>query len=203
MSDYTFFSKDSGCWGKSYQSLWGTPQHLFALTVVQHCPSDPVRANLPYPPEGMGWCRKFCSNIPFLLVLPKEGVARERMYGLAIVWVHPYQARISTIDSTAKQLAQLASTGPNWPYALVLHNGDTCHVPLPIEGHLSVMVEGSTSSVPYGMICQLEVCQLLSSDFLVVYPEGLSGCHVPVIQLYPSPCPMVWPCSKANQLSYK
>ena len=106
-----------------------------------------------------------------------------------MVWVHSYQARVSTIDSTAEQLAQLASTGPNWPYAMVQLNGNACHVPLPTEGHLSVMVEGSMSNVPYRKICQLEVCQLLSSGTQVVYPEGLNGCQVPVITLYLSPCP--------------
>ena len=64
------------------------------------------------------------------------------MYGLTMMWVHPYQARVSTIDDVAKQLIQLASTGPNWPYALVWLNGDACYVPLPIEGHLSVVMEG-------------------------------------------------------------
>ena len=48
-----------------------------------------------------------------------------------MVWVHPYQARVSMIDDAAKQLAQLASTGPDWPYALVQLNRDACHVPLP------------------------------------------------------------------------
>ena len=46
-----------------------------------------------------------------------------------MMWVHPYQARVSTIDEAAKQLAQLAFTGPNWPYDQVQHNGDAHHVP--------------------------------------------------------------------------
>ena len=41
---------------------------------------------------------KFCSNVTFLLVLPKEVAAEERVYGLAMMWVHPYQARTSTIE---------------------------------------------------------------------------------------------------------
>ena len=147
----------------------GTPLELTSLTHL----------------KAWGDANKFCSNVAFLLVLPKQGVAGERTYGLAMVWVHPYQARISTIDGAAKQLTKLASTGPNWPYPLVQLNGDTCHVPLPTEGHLSVMAEGSTSSVPYRMICQLEVHQLLSSGSQVVYPEGLNGCQVLVITTLP------------------
>ena len=114
-------------------------------------------------------------------MLPKEGVAEERVYGIAMVWVHPYQARISTLGGAAKQLVQLSSTEPNWPYALVLLNGDTCHVPLPKEGHLSVLAEECTSHVPYGRNQQLEVCQLLSSGSQVAYLEGLNGCQVLVI----------------------
>ena len=75
------------------------------------------------------------------------------MYRLAMMWVHLYQARVSTIDEAAKQLVQFASTGPNLPYALVQLNRDAHHVPLPTEGHLSVMMEGNTSNVPCGKIC--------------------------------------------------
>ena len=115
MSDYAFFSKDPGCWGKSYQSLWGchdicplleqfhiahmTQLELASLTHLKAC-SD---------------AKRFCSGIAFLLVLPTEGAVGERVYWLAMVWVHPYQARVSMIDNEAViQLAQLASTGPNW-----------------------------------------------------------------------------------------
>ena len=98
-----------------------------------------------------------------------------------MVWIHPYQARVSTLDSAAEQLTQLAYTWPNWPYSLVQLNGDAHHVPYPKKGHLSVLAEEHTSHVPYRRIQQLEVCQLLTSGSQVVYPEGLNGCQVPVI----------------------
>ena len=175
MSDYTFFSKDPGHWGKSYQSLWGC--HDICLLLQQFHIAQVTQSELSSLTCLKAWCdaERFHSDITFLLVLPKEGVVGERVYGPAMVWIHPYQARVSAIDA-AKQLVQLASTGPNWPYALVQLNGDTCHMPLPNKGHLSVMEEGSTSSVPYRRIHQLEVCQLLSSGFQVVYLEGLNGC---------------------------
>ena len=135
--------------------------------------------------KAWGDPKKFCSDVTFLLVLPKEGAVGERVYGLTTVWVHPYQARVSTIEDAAKQLAQLASTRPNWPYALVQLNGDGHHVPLPTEGHLSVMMEGNTSNVPCGKIYHLEVHQHLGSGSWVVYPEGLNRCQVPVIKSLP------------------
>ena len=181
MSDYAFFSKDLGHWGKSYQSLWG--HHDICPLLEQFYIAHVTQSGLASLTHLKAWGdpEKFHSNVTFLLVLPEEGAVGERMYGLAMVWVHPYQARVSTIDNAAKQLTQLASTGPNWPYALVWPNGDTCHMPLPTEGHLSVVKEGNTSNVPCGKIHQLEVCQLMCSGSQVVCPQGLNRCQVPVI----------------------
>ena len=148
----------------------GMPWHMSTPRAVPHNPHDPVRASFPYSPECMGWPWKFCNDVIFLLVLPKEGAAGKRVYGLDMVWVHPYQARVSIIEDTAKQLALLASTGPDWPYALVQLNGDVCHVLLPTESHPSVMMEGNTSNVPYRKIHWLEVHPLLGSGSQVVYP---------------------------------
>ena len=131
--------------------------------------------------KAWGDPKKFHSNVAFLLVLPEEGAEGERVYRLTMMWVHPCQARVSTIDEAAKQLAQLAIC----PYALVQLNRDVHHMPLPTEDHLSVMMEGNTSNFPCRKICQLEVCQLLSSGSWVVYPEGLNGCQVPVIMSLP------------------
>ena len=121
----------------------------------------------------------------FLLVLAKESVAGERVYGLAMVWVHPYQTRVSTIDNMVRKLILLTSSGPNWPYMFMWFNGDVHQIPIPKEGHLSAMTEGMPSNVPCRRICQLEVHQLLHSGAQVVYPKGLNGCLVPVITSLP------------------
>ena len=182
MSDYTFFLKDPGHWGESYQSLWGC-HHICLLLQWFHI-AQVTQSELTSHTCLKVWgdAERFHSDVAFLLVLLEEGVAEEKVYGLAMVWVHPYQARVSILDSTAEQHNQLASTGPNWPYALVWLNGDACHVPLPKEGHLNILAEECTSHVSYRRIQQLEVHQLLTQ---VVYPEGLNGCQVPVIMTLP------------------
>ena len=86
------------------------------------------------------------------------------MYGLSTVWVNPYQARVSTVEEVVRELTALVSSGPDWPYALVWLNKDTCHVPLPREGHLGILPEGGTNRTACRRISQLEVCQLLWSD---------------------------------------
>ena len=129
--------------------------------------------------------KRFHSDVAFLLILPKEGIAKERVYGLTMVWVHPYQARVSIIGYTARKLILLTSSRPNWPYTFVWFNGDACHMPLPKEGHLSALTEGMPSNIPWRRIHQLEVHQLLHSEARVVYPKGLNGCLVPVITTLP------------------
>ena len=105
----------------------------------------------------------------------------DRVYGLSTIWVNPYPARVSTVEEAVKQLTSLNSTKPDWPYTLVWLNGDACHTPLPREGHLSILVEGGTSSATCRRVSQLEVHQLLSSGSQVIYPVGLNGCEIPVI----------------------
>ena len=68
---------------------------------------------------------RFHSDITFLLVSTKEEATGDRMYGLSTVWVNPYQARVSTVEETVRQLMVLVSSGPNWHYTLVQLNQDT------------------------------------------------------------------------------
>ena len=131
--------------------------------------------------KAWGDVEKFCSDVAFLLFLTEEGAAGDRVYGLSTIWVNPYQARVSTMEEAVKQLTALVFTRPDWPYALVQLNGDASHMPFPREGHLSILVEGETSSVTYKRVSQLEVHQLLSSGSQVICQVGLNGCEVPVI----------------------
>ena len=81
-------------------------------------------------------------NIAFLLVWAEEDTG-ERNYGLSTIWVNPSQSRVPSMEEVVGKLTAWASSGPDWPYALVqLHEG-TCHAPLPKEGHLgSYLREG-------------------------------------------------------------
>ena len=87
-----------------------------------------------------------------------------------------------TQPSNSPSLPPLGPAGP-MPWCSSMRNA--CHVPLPTEGHLSVMTEGNTSNGPCRKIHQLEVHQLLDSGFQVVYPEGLNRCRVPVVTSLP------------------
>ena len=115
MSNYIFFSKDPDHWGELYQSLWRCHNicpllewfHIVHVTQMDLVSLTHLKA----------WddVDKFCSDVAFLHVLPKESAAEERTYGLTMVWVHPYQARVSTIEEAIKQLDQLTPLGPIGP----------------------------------------------------------------------------------------
>ena len=124
------------------------PWHIPTPRVVSHSPHDPVRAGFPYLPEGMGWHQKVPQWCYLSTSTTPEGAVGERVYGLAMGWVHPYQARVSMIDDAAKQLTQLTSTGPNWPYALVWLNGDAHHMLLPDRGSLECYDGGEYQQHP-------------------------------------------------------
>ena len=148
--------------GMSPTFLWGCynicpPMKQFHIVQV----TQPELSSLTHL-QAWGDSKRFHSDVAFLLVLPQEGVAGERVYQLAMVWVHLCQTRISTIDDAVRTLVLLASSRPNWPYAFVQFSGDAHHIPLPKEGHLSAMMEGLPSNIPW-RICQLEACQLLHS----------------------------------------
>ena len=135
----------------------GESGHLSTATTVPCHLHYSIRPHLPNQPKGLGDAEKFHSNIAFLLVSTEEGVAGDRMNGLSTVWVNPYQAKVPTVEEAVKQLTALVSSGPGWPFALVQLNRDTCHAPLPREGHLCVLPEGGTSCAACGRVSQLEV----------------------------------------------
>ena len=181
MSDYTFFSKDPKWWQEAFQSLWG--HHDICPTLEQFHAVSITQSELSSLTSLGAWgnLEKFKSDVTFLLILTGECAMGDKVFGLSTMWVHLYQARVPTMEDAIKQLTPVLSTGPDWPYALVWLNQDACHMPLAREGHLSILVEGGTSSATCRRVSQLEVCQLLSLGSQVIYLVGLNGCEVPMI----------------------
>ena len=185
MRDYSFFSKDPNWWGECYELLWGC--HSIGLlpgTIPGH-PGDPARAFFPHWLRGMGDAKKFCNDLAFLLIFSERAIAEEMVFGLAVVWVHPYQAHIPTLDEAARKLTLFTTSHENWAYTFVQFNKDAQHVPLSKEGHPSPMIEGMPSRNACGHFCQLEVHLLLQLECQVVYPEGLNGALEPVVTYLP------------------
>ena len=110
----------------------------------------------------------------YLLLAPSQEAEEEKRFGLAGVWVHPNQILLPSLEEVVKKLTLLISTKEDWYYALVQVNEDVQHLPLSDAGHIVVFVDGALSRSTCGYLSQLEVCQLLHSGRVVIYPGGLN-----------------------------
>ena len=181
MGEYEFFSQDPAQWGDELQSIWG--HHNICLLLGSFHTTSITQSELSSLTSLKAWgeAERFKSEVAFLCISTKGPTEGDKVFGLAMIWVHPYQARVSSMGEVVKLLTPLPSTGYDCPCALVWFNGDTSHVPLPKERQLSIQVRGGTSSTACRRANQLQFCQLLSSGSQVVYPAGLNGCEVVLI----------------------
>ena len=102
------------------------------------------------------------NNMAYLLVCT-EGGSEAKSYSMALVWISPHQAQVSTMEEALGTLSTCISSGPDWPYVFTqLYKGSN-HTPLPKDKHLGVMTQGKAEESPHGQISQLEVHQLLST----------------------------------------
>ena len=56
------------------------------------------------------------------------------------------------MEEAVKELSAWVSSGSDWPYTLVQLHEDTCHAPLPKEGHLGILPQGGADMTAYGRI---------------------------------------------------
>ena len=121
------------------------------------------------------------------LLVHTEDDSEAESYGMALVWISPHQAWVSTMEEALGTLSACISSGPNWPYVLAqLYKGSN-HTPLPKDKHLGILPQGKAEESPYGQISQLKVHQLLSTRPQVIYLVGLNGSDQLVIIDLPEP----------------
>ena len=97
----------------------GVPQHLPPPGPIPAHPHDPARAFSSHWLRAMGDAKKLHSDLAFFLVSPEKAIVGEMVFGLAMVWVHPYQACIPTLDEVARKLTLLTTSCENWAYTFV------------------------------------------------------------------------------------
>ena len=185
MAEYAFLSQGSYRWGKEMALLWGS---LTICPLLQHfhLPSlTPLEVSSLTSLKACGEKQRICHNIAFLLILAEEETTGDRKYGLSTIWVNPCQARAHSMEEAVRELTAWVSSGPNWPYTLVQLHKDTCHAPLPKEGHPGILPQGGAEMTACMRISQLEVHHLLISGLQVANPIGLNGHVEPLITSLP------------------
>ena len=110
-----------------------------------------------------------------------------RQYGISLVWVHPNQVRVTTIEEAVESLTAYTSSGVDWPYALAQLCEDPHHAPPPKNKHLGITPQEKVQDTFCGWISQLEVHQLLATSPQVIYPIGLNGHNEPIMTTLPDP----------------
>ena len=179
------FSQGVDRWGKEMALMWGSLTICPSLQQFHISSLTPAELSSLTSLKAWGESQRIHHVITFLLVLAEEEAIGDRKYGLWTIWVNPCQARVHSMEEVVKNPTALVSSGPDWPYTLVQLHKDTCHVPLPKEGHLGILPQRGTETTACGRISQLEVCQHLVSCWQVSYPIGFNGCEEPIITSLP------------------
>ena len=98
MSKYDFLSNGPSQWEEAFHLLWGHRDicpvlewfHVVSITLSELSSLTSLKA--------WGDPEKFQSDVTFLLVLTEKGATGDRVYGLSMMWVNPYEARVSTME---------------------------------------------------------------------------------------------------------
>ena len=120
------------------------------------------------------------------LLVRVDDTSEARTYGMALVWISPLQARVSSMVEALEIVSSLTSEGSDWPYILIQLYEGTNHTPLPKDKHICVQPQEKAES-PSGWISQLKIHQLLSTRPLVVFPVELNGGNQSVTIDLPEP----------------
>ena len=143
-------------------------------------------------------------NIAFLLIVLGKTVEGEMAFRLVVVWMHPHQACLPSLDEVSRKLTLLIDIGDNWAYAFVWLNKGALHVTPSNKGHISTMIDWVPSRSACRHLYQLGVHKLLQCGDQIVCPEGLNGGFEPVVLSLPKPplCNMSIPSRPTHRRHY-
>ena len=157
-------------WGDRMQVLWGSlgicppldhiglPHHTVEeLHSISHL-------------KVWGDVQKLHQGMAYLLVQIND-TSEARTYGMALVWISPLQARVSSMVEALDIVSSLTSEGSDWQNIILQLYEGANHTPLPRDKHICVLPQRKAES-PSGKISQLKICWLLSARPSVVFPIG-------------------------------
>ena len=173
MSEFEFFVGREDRWGNSMWVLWGS---LGICPPLDHigfpCHTAEELHSISHL-KVLGDVQKLHQGMAYLLVRIND-TSEARTYGMALVWISPLQARMSSMVKALEILSSLTSEGSDWLYLILQLYEGANHMPLPRDKHICVLPQGKVES-PSGQISQLKICWLVSAGPLVVFPIGLNG----------------------------
>ena len=92
-----------------------------------------------------GDVQKLHHGMAYLLVRVDD-TSKARTYGMALVWISPLQAGVSSMVEALEILSSLTSKGSDWPYILIQLNEGTNHMPLLKDKHICIQPQEKAES---------------------------------------------------------
>ena len=172
MSEFEFFVGRVDRWGDSMQVLWGS---LGIYTPIDHIGLPRHMAEELHSISHLkvwGDVQKLHHGMAYLLVRVDD-TSEAGTYGMALVWISPLQARVSSMVEALEIVSSLTSEGSDWQYVLIQLYEGANHTPLPKDKHICVQPQEKAES-PSGQKSQLKIHQLLSAGLSVVFPVELN-----------------------------
>ena len=115
MTEFAFFDSKEESWGANMRALWGDLSicpHLVYLELPCHTLGELLSISHL---KVWGDTQEPRNDMAYLLV-HTEGGSEAKSYGMALVWISPHQAWVSTMEEALGTLSTCISSGPNWPY---------------------------------------------------------------------------------------
>ena len=160
MGDCVFFQRPQLMGGVNPDAV-GILWYLSLPVMIPGERYDLVRALSPLPCRGVGRHREVPMLYGISLDSARQDHQWEMAFGLAMMWAHPHQAHLPSLDEVVRKLTLLIDIGDNWVYTFVQLNEGTLHVPLSSKGHISAMIDGVPSRGTCGHLHKLQVWKLL------------------------------------------
>ena len=180
-NNYAYFTGDASRWDDATEAIWGS--HNFCPLLTQFQVSKITSLGLSTISWAEAWGDPKRPRFGIAYLLPAQEVEEERRFGLVVVWVHPSQPLLPSLEEVTRKLTLLINMKEDWPYAFMWVCKDSQHIPLSDAGHISIMGDGAPSRSTCGHLSQQGVYQLLQVGSEVAYPEGLNMVPLPKLPI--------------------
>ena len=199
MNDYSHVAEDANRWEQTAEATWGL--HDICPLLLQFYVMAISQWHLLAISQAKAWGdpKKPKLGMAYLLIAPAQMVEEERIFGLVVMWVHPCQTILSSLEEAVKKLTLLINTGDDWPYVFVQLCEDSQQVPLSDAGHISIMIDGAPTRSTCDHLSCLEIHKLLQCSREVVYLEGLNKGFKLI--WVPLPKQSVWDMESTDELA--
>ena len=123
--------------GKMQLKLYGGPTISAPLNTIPSLRNNSVGPIHHLLGRSMGDPKRPRFGMAYLLLVPAQEAEEERRFGLVVVWVHPSQTLLPSLEEAARKLTLLINIKEDWPYAFAWVCKDSQHTPSPMLGTLA------------------------------------------------------------------